>query len=315
MKKPQIAYLLLVYRQPMMMGRLMRALASPHAHFFIHVDRKTDAAPFLEQIPEGATVTLVPRVRVYWAGFSQIRAMLNLLSAATRCPQAFRYYCLLTCSDFPIKPREEIEQLLLTSEKEFISIDRRLDESAPRRQWSYVHRYHFMDTAITNPRVTATGMKLFLRRCVSKFEDKLNLWLPRTRFWNGMIPYHGSTYWGLSHDCVAQVLGFIRQHPGYSRYFRTVQDADETFFHTLVRNSSFAGRISHDFEAGDRPQNEYGLHYIDWETPGVYLPKTLDETDLARLLASSACFARKFDESVSMGLLRRLAAQNGMAIA
>lgn len=69
--------------------------------------------------------------------------------------------------------------------------------------------------------------------------------------------YDGSTWWGLSHDCVSYVLDFIDYNEGYKDYkkfYKTSWGADESFFQTIIGNSSFYSKC------------KTNLTYQDWST-------------------------------------------------
>ncbi|HEU5047887.1 MAG TPA: hypothetical protein VFT64_08605, partial [Rickettsiales bacterium] len=66
-----IAYLILAHYQPELLRRLVLRLKSPWARFFIHIDAKSDIAPFLSALEGISRVTLVSqRIPVYWGGWS-----------------------------------------------------------------------------------------------------------------------------------------------------------------------------------------------------------------------------------------------------
>src|ERR1700753_859629 len=103
------AYLIAAHNQPAHLGRLVRALDAPGIAFFIHIDAKVGEAPFRAAVGQRANVTFIyPRVRITHSGFSQVRATLGLLSEACKADPEIWRFCLLSGSDFPIKPNEEI---------------------------------------------------------------------------------------------------------------------------------------------------------------------------------------------------------------
>jgi hypothetical protein len=123
--------------------------------------------------------------------------------------------------------------------------------------------------------------------------------------------YQGSQWWALTDACVRHILTFVEAHGDYVAFHQFTGVPDETFFHSIVMQSPFAARISHDFEVAASPRdpgaaNEHGCHYIDWDTPDRAEPKVLDLSDAAPLFRSRALFARKFAEGRSNALRQRL---------
>ena len=265
----ELAYLIVAHHQPGHLRRLVGALEQDGSRFFIHIDAKADLPSFQALFPRRDDVTFVAdRVRVEWGRFSVVQAVLNLIQAAVASRLHFRYFTLLSGSDYPVKHRREVRDRLLESDRQHLRIDRRLTTDAE-------------DTHA--PLLAA---------------------LPAGRYFDGMIPYHGSMYWSLTADCMRFIVDFLAANPGYVDLHRRVRIPDEVFFHTLVKHSPFAGAITQDFSAHPRPHGiHHGNHFIDWRGLRSRDGLTLDERDLDDLLASPALFARKFDEAESGRLL------------
>ncbi len=105
----------------------------------------------------------------------------------------------------------------------------------------------------------------------------------------GMTPMVGGQWWCLSADCARHALGFVDANPWYPRFFRYSSIPDETFFHTLVGASPFAGRAA--------PAPLY-------QRMDGYSPRVLRAEDLPSAVASGMPFARKFDARVDAAAVR-----------
>jgi glycosyltransferase involved in cell wall biosynthesis len=264
----KLAYLIIAHHQPRHLGRLIDALRQEDSHFFIHVDAKADLSAFQALTPRSDTVTFVAdRARVEWGEIGVVQAALHLLRAAVASGHSFRYFTLLSGSDYPVKHRQAISARLLHGDRQYLRIDRRLTDPGN------THAYLLKD-------------------------------LPDGRYFDGMVPCHGSMYWSLTADCVRFILGFLDANPGYLDVHRHVRIPDEVFFHTLVKHSPFSEAITQDFSTGPSPDHVlHGNHFIDWGGLRRRERLTLDERDFDDLLASDALFARKLDESRSGRLL------------
>jgi len=95
------------------------------------------------------------------------------------------------------------------------------------------------------------------------------------------------------------MLQFIDENPSFVRFYRRTRIPDEMFFHTIVVNSPFVGTLCPGFSEGSITGN----HYVAWESGR---PVELREEHLDVLLATNACFARKFHEAGSAPLLAAL---------
>jgi len=314
MSNSSVAYLIQAHNDPALLSRLIRMLGGEGADFYVHVDAKSDIASFAPLVGLPRVTFLRDREHVFWGGFSQVSATLRLLRAAV--PGNYGRYSLLSGCDLPIKHASAIRDTLLGSNTEFMRVERRLDERPRNGHAFYVERHHLNDWELFNPRVARRYRER--RRGTPWFWNvaqtaahamaragfvAVSTALPRRRYVNGMIPYQGSSWWSLTAGCVNYVLDFLSRTPEYTRFHRSAGMVDEVFFHSIVKASPFAARISHDFEVSPLTHNESGAHYIDWRTKGVPLPKTLDETDFQALAASPALFARKFDSDKSSRLI------------
>lgn len=265
-----LAYLIVAHHQPEHVGRLIRALHDGGSYFFIHVDAKSDLAAFQAAVAPFDHVAFASnRVLVKWGRFSVVQAVLTLMQMAVTSGHPFRYYILLSGSDYPIKQKRAIGDHFRNSNRQYMRIDRRLT---------------------TDPDNTHAH---FLKH------------LPEGRYFGTMTPYHGSMYWSLTADCIHFILDFIEKNPGFLALHQHIFAPDEVFFHTLLKHSPFADAITQDFSAGCYPDHtSHGNHFIDWT--GLRRRDSrlvLDERDFDDLLASDALFARKFDQHESSQLL------------
>jgi len=283
------AYLILAHHQPRHSARLIRALDGEDVFFFIHIDRKSNLDDFLDILPFQDNVIIVKDpVRVHRFDFSQVKAALMALEAASEFGAGFDRYCLLSGSDFPIKSNAEIRSAL-DSKTQFIRIDAR----------AIPQKFHL---GYGSPRFPLGALRGRLRRLLHALPG---------RTYKKMPLYRGSQWWALTGECAAHVLRFVRDNADYVRYMRFTPVADETFFHSIVKASPFSPDISHDFERRGDPRAllkspEHGCHYIDWDPSRTVLPKVLDLEDLGKLARSPALFARKFQERESSALLDEL---------
>lgn len=283
----KVAYLIAAHNQPQHLARLVKALVTDWAYVFIHIDAKSNITQFQSLIPENDHIFFLKgnqRVKVYWGGFSQVLATLNLLQAASSCGQDFTRYCLLSGSDFPIKNNERI-QVEFSSQKEFIRVDRKLDYSNQHKQSRNIKYFYFRD----QPQYRGNWFSGIVPR-------------PRQQF----NIYHGASWWSLTKKCIDYILAFLNQNPHYLEFYRYTNSSDETLFHSIVKQSPFREQITHDFEkiGASKLVNSkiHGCHYVQW-AEGAKSPKVLVAEDLSSLMSSEALFARKFDQAMSQELL------------
>lgn len=269
----RIAYVLPVHREPDQVTRLIRRLATPSAHFVVHVDRRADPAVSAGIVAgTGALpVVFVEPHRCYWGGFGMVLAALKGLRHLVAESVDFDYAVLLSGQDYPLRPAHEIEVF-----------------------FGNAGGSSYMD-AFPLPRPDGWGRRGGLNRV----EDwhlirrrALHLRLPRARTLPADLrPYGGGAWWSLARPVVEYLDRFVRDNPGAITFFEHVLHPSEVFFQSVVMSSSLAGTVV--------PES---LRYIRWEDEAAN-PVTLGAADLDAMLGSGMLFARKFDAAADSDVL------------
>lgn len=271
----RIGYVVLAYRSPAQLRRLLRRIAADDASVAIHVDRRTDDDVFHEmrraetELPD---VRFVARRRTYWGGFALVDATLRGIEQLVRRPSPPDYVILLTGQDYPLRSRSVI--------------DRRLREADGR---SFVH-HSPLPYAAWGP----DGGMGRLANWYHVGARRRRVRVPWQRAVpGGLQPYGGEAYWCLSRAAAEYVVDFTARNRSFVRFFRHVLIPDETFFHTIVLNSPLREDVVNDT-----------LHYVDWDADPA--PAILTEQHFERMVGSGKLFARKFDEDAEGAVLDML---------
>jgi hypothetical protein len=313
-----LAYVVLAHDHPAQLGRLVARIACDDAHVFIHVDAKAAIEPFREAVGTRANVSFVQdRVRVEWAGYSIVDAILRSLRAAMRVQ--FRYCLVISGADYPIKSNSQLSEFFSKAQEEYITFWRLQD----RPSWVHkVQYYYWIDRIPMRAWSTGTELRYWRRLFWGRF-FKWRRFMPKRRFLPGLVPYGGSDWWSLSRSCIEYVLDYIDANPSYARFYRSTAAPSEMFFHTIILNSRFAQRVHNRdayfrwaAESGEAstdramlPEDSFNLRHIDWsgESTGEReKPAILDERDWPVLTRSPCHFARKFHPERSLALMDRI---------
>ena len=272
----KVAYLILAHHQPALLEELITALDKPKEQVFVHIDKKIDIRHF-EALLKDKCIFTEQREKTYWGSFSLQKAYIHLVKAATAIGE-FDYYTVLSGVDFPIKPIQSFEAFLEQHRgSEFIEAvyDSNFAKKAQRRYSGY-----------------------FVFPNYSKFFMKLNFGIAKVqRIFYKRKPYKGekiffgSAWWTLTHECIKYIRSRIENEPALSRYFKHTHASDEMFFHTIIGNSPFAGKITNN-----------NLRCIVFEK-GNANPKVWRMEDKEFLLSSNGYFARKFDLSIDAAII------------
>jgi hypothetical protein len=287
---PRIAYLILAHDSPAQLARLVRVLSDGDSAFYIHIDRKAERARFVDALWETDLVHVLEpaeSLNIRWGGFRMVEATLRLVRRAFATAPEHSRFCLLSGTHFPIKPLDEVHRRLVEP-IELMRVDHRLTRSDRTKFGRRVQRFYMMDCGLPSSLI---GSGFFARRV----PDDLPI-------------FQGSQWWALTRPCMAYVLEYVRRHPRFVRFFRHTQVPDEMFFHSIVMDSPFRDRVSHNYvrngPAGMPPEpRDHGITFLDWPTSESAHPKLLALDDIPALMSSRCVFARKFDEQVSNDLI------------
>jgi Core-2/I-Branching enzyme len=261
----KIAYIILAHKLPEQVVRLVNALDSPNASFYIHVDRKSPSRIFdqirstLEVRPH---VHLIDRTVCHWGGFGHVEASLRGLEQIVASRPVPDHAILLTGQDYPMKPITYIEDFFRNQGGQcFLKY-----WSIPSADWQ-------------------------LRGGLGRIEDwhlrrsGFHIALPlKRRIPNGLRPYGGEAYWSLPRDIATYVDHFRRSRPEFVRFFKHVAHPDEIFYHTVILNSPLKHLVVNNH-----------LRFIDWSQYRAH-PEILTMAHVQDLLGSDQLFARKFDQ-------------------
>jgi hypothetical protein len=313
----------MAHHQPEHLLRMVNALDCEGAQFYIHIDRKSNAAPFNAPLQHRGNVELLQnRVSTNWMGFSLVEATLRLLARAFE--RGFDYCLLLSGSDYPIKSNEYLFSFFESASKEFITFWKLED----RPSWCHkVEYYYFIDAIPIRGWSTNTEPAFWKRYFWGRFFKHQHI-MPKRTFPDGMVPYGGPDWWSLSYGCAAYVLKFVDEHSQFKRFYKYTHSPGEMFFQTIILNSPWASRVEN-YESyldwsGKRaqqilrtdsemlPEESFNYRYIDWSGNATGLretPAILDDRDWEVLKNSSSHFARKFDSVSSRSLLDRIDAE------
>jgi len=276
----RVANIIIAHKNPDQLVDLIKQFPDDQFHNWVHIDTRSQIKDFKE-LTTLKNVTLLPRMRVVWAGYSFVKVTVEALRLIRKSRENFSYFNLMSGMDFPIRPTSEFYQFLSKSfnsdKQEYFQIAQ-LDEN-----WPAHHRYqqyHLSDWTIKG--------RYFTERIINKFVGK-------RQFYNGkLIPYGRSAWFTATSDFVDYSLKFFDKNPDYLRFLKSVWCPDELAFSSLIMGSPFKEHVS-----------EGNLRYIDW-SEGNANPKTIKLEDFDSLVNSKKFLARKFDIQVDKQVLEKL---------
>lgn len=270
----KIAHLLLTHKAPAQLERLLDALDHPAFDFYIHLDGKTDAAPFQHLLQRPNLRFIRERAKIHWAGWGTIQATLNGFAEIPL--EQYGYINVISGQDFPIKPAEEIYRYLVEHRgSEFMTCET-VGGEWPEAEVRMT-RYHFINWKLPGK---------------YRLEAVANRILPRRKFPFDFTIVGRANWFTVTPAAARYMQDFIRRHPALTRFFKLSWGADEIIFSTVLYNSPFREAIVPN------------LVYVDWRGQTEGHPKILGKEDLEALQASDKLFARKFDMEKDEELFR-----------
>ena len=301
-----LAYLISAHTDPEQLQRLILSL-QPEAHFFIHIDKKSDIQPFVSIIKGGNIHFMPQRTNVRWGTILEVQYQMALIKAAVEYPVAFDRIFFISGMDYPLWSNEKISSWAASlGDKEMLcGMNMNTPLLSEQQRELYTTPRPFFSSSWLgnkgNQRLSIIcrtikkhlGMKKSLSFTVDGKEWDL---------------YKGSAWWCISEPLAAHVLHVYERKPEVLRYFTDSFGQAETLIQTIAFNSDeWKGRCMLHQGAYPGLAALTPLHYIIYE-PVI---KVMDETDYDTLIGSGRMFTRKLISGKSDKLVKLLEEHRG----
>jgi hypothetical protein len=266
-----IAYFILVHRFPEQFKRLFKALYHPENHYLIHLDKKAsieiydDIKDFLTDFP---STYILESENVIWGGYSMVQAELNGMIYLLKLNLEWDFFINLSGQDYPLKSQKIIREYLTNNKgNNFLKIT---DQLAVRPETMNRIENHFTETA-------------------DGFSDTTY----KRAYLKDVVPYIGGQWMILTRQCCEFICN-SGEAKKFEDYYKNTLIADESFFQTVLMNTSFDGVLINDDKRA-----------IIWIPDGdiKLRPKTFTEDDFKFLLEGNNLFARKFDDNIDSNII------------
>lgn len=277
MKK--VCHLIMVYKDPQQVERLINALQHPECDIFMHIDKKVDIEQFKNINNANQVKFIKNRVQVNWGGYSLIKAISNSIEEIRLSGNHYDFINLLSAQDYPIKKINDILCFLENNKgKCFISYNEITDKKWWNENIIRITRYHFNDFPFKG--------KFILQKIA-------NIILPRRKFPIEWKLYGGncSSWWILSAEVAYFFVDTMRSNRRLRKFAQLTWAPDEYIYATVIMNSKYKNfTVNNNFR------------YIDWSERKAN-PKVLKFDDFPKLIKTDNFFARKFDIKVNTQIL------------
>lgn len=288
------AYLIIAHHHFDMLKKLIAALDSEHADFYIHINKSVQDVNE-QEICRAAVKSRVQIFRKYtitWGADTQIRCELFLMEQAAK--GRYDYYHLLSGVDIPLKTGEEIERFFETQEKSFLEVKREKDLTGTLDRV----RYYYPLQPLIGRQKAGRGFAYALLDQLNYESLKIQKMLGVDRTKHAPFAYcRGGNWFSITHELLAFAL---TQKKLIKRYFYRSMNADELFLQCVAMNSPLRDAIVRE-----------NLRLVDWRRTehGGCSPHTFTMEDWDMLIKSEQLFARKFDPDIDRQVIDALYAR------
>lgn len=287
----KIAYLITAYDNADHLNRLIHTLQSADVSFFIHIDKKSKTK---FSIPKAKNVFIIENnIRVFWGSYTFIEAVQNLIEKSLE-EGTFDYYVLLSGTDYPVRSNNYIQHFLTDHKHtQFINISKM---PANNKALTRVTNYYIStyDKSFSFLNLTKRAINLCIR--------VLNLKRNYPEQYRDYTLYAGSTWWGMSGECIRYIVDFMHKNPEFVTYYKNTLIPEEMFFHTIVGNSKFMNNTQSSFTYADWPAQDLAHPVLITEKHIPVLAKEEIKTSYGK---AHILFARKFSDRTT-ALLDRI---------
>lgn len=265
-KEITIAYLILVHRLPKQFKRLFKSIYNPNNYYLIHIDKKASKDLHKEVtnfINDFENTYILESESIVWWWYSMVNVELNWIKKLLELWLNWDFFINLSGQDYPVKSQNDINIFLKENrENNYIKVSNQITERP--------------DT---------------MNRIENYFIDNWNyineIKNEKRDFLEDTIPYIWWQWMILNRKCCEFICNSLETKKFEDYYINTLIP-DESYFQTLLMNSSFDWNIIND--------DKRSIIWVnDWDIK--LRPKTFTKEDINFLSLENNLFARKFDDN------------------
>lgn len=268
----KIAYMILVHNFPEQFKRLFKAIYDPENYYLLHIDKK--ASSYLQKelkafLQSYSNVFVVSNRSIVFGGYSIVQAELDGMRYLLKVGLDWDYFINLSGQDFPLRSQKVIREYLAENKgRNYIKI---VDQKLKRVNSMNNLHYYFEES----------GSDIF---------QQAN----KRSYLENVIPYTGGKWMILSRECCSFICnnGEVKK---YENFYRNTFNAHESFFQTVLMNTSFNGPLINDDKrinvSISKERNNGSAILI---------------TDSPFLSTNENIFARKFDDNTGSNIFKML---------
>ena len=297
----KIAYLILAHKEPAQLRRLTDRLVGS-GDVYIHLDQKTDFKAFCDRFGAHPRVYISQRFKVWWAGFSMIKAYMHLFEAAYSAPEGYDRFVLMTGQDYPLMTSEEIVvEFEKNPETEYVMAYNLATSTVPTDKNKVLKRW-YLDVPVFSSALWAKLWHGISYRVLTKPWTGRRLSVP---LGGKMVdPYFGQMLSSFTRQGVELLLRTYKTDKAFNRKMKRVFAQVELYWQTVIFNSNLREKTVQGGKEHEITEHfgwaPHHYHNYDVDT-SVYT-----EEDFEQLKNCGYMFCRKVVPGVSDGLMDKI---------
>ena len=276
----KVAHLILAYKDPEQLDKLIEIMSIDEFTFFVHLDKKIDYKKFEFISARSNVIFIKNRVEITWGSFSMNHAIIESFKEIM-IHDKFDNISVISSQHLPIKTPQEILNYL--SDNKDFQFFKSIPYSTVDTWWKLcekrILKYSLIEWNIPG--------KYTIEKIINKI-------LPNRKLPKNHIIVGSPGCFCLTSECVKFVVNEFEINKDLIKFFKYVWGADEFLFSTIVYNSPF------------KQKTKENLTYVDWEIQNKGHPKTLMIDDFEKIMASDKLFARKFDINIDQSIINKI---------
>jgi hypothetical protein len=273
----KVAFLILTYKYPEQLDKLIEIMSIDEFKFFVHLDKKIDYKYFDFISARSNVIFIKNRVEVTWGSSSMNNAIVESYKEILKHDE-YDYINVITSHHLPLKPSKEILKHLSENKGyQFLNaIPYNIENSWWKRCEKRILKYSFV------------GLKF---KGKYRIETLINNIVKKRRLPAEYVIAGSPSSYFFTSECVKFIVNEFNTNKKLINFFKYVWGPDEFIFATLIYNSKFKTKIKD------------CLVYIEFKEENDGHSKIMQTNDYNKLKMSGKFFAKKFDPYVDSQII------------
>jgi len=276
----KVAHLILAYKDPEQLDKLIEIMSIDEFTFFVHLDKKIDYKNFEFISARSNVIFIKNRVEITWGSFSMNHAIIESFKEIM-IHDKFDNISVISSQHLPIKTPQEILNYLLNN-KDF--------------QFFKCIPYDKLDPwwKLCERRILKYSLIEWKVPGKYTIEKLINNILPNRNLPKNYTIVGSPSCFCFTSECVNYVVNEFQKNKKLKKFFKYVWGSDEFIFATIIYNSKFKEKI-----------NEC-IVYVEFPDAKDGHSKVMQKDDFEKIIKSGKLFARKFDPNVDNEIIEMI---------